>query len=222
VTEPPRRTAVYIDGFNLYYGALKGTSFKWLNARSMVRAVLNPENRIVLMKYFTAKVKALPTDPDAPVRQQTYLNAMNAHDPGVEIVYGRFFEVESSVTVMRFGAPRQIYGKTHVEKGTDVSLAVHLLNDAWHDRYDIGVVVSNDTDLAEAVRLAQSECGKVIGLIAPLLNPQRDGTPRRMSDALRRCTDFQRMIRGTALAGSQLPNPVVAPDGTQYAKPASW
>ena len=25
------RTRVYVDGFNLYYGALKGTSFKWLN-----------------------------------------------------------------------------------------------------------------------------------------------------------------------------------------------
>ena len=25
------RTRVYIDGYNLYYGCLKGTAFKWLD-----------------------------------------------------------------------------------------------------------------------------------------------------------------------------------------------
>ena len=35
------------------------------------------------------------------------------------------------------------------EKGSDVNLAVHLLNDAWLDRYECAVVVSNDSDLAE-------------------------------------------------------------------------
>jgi len=27
----PPRTIVYIDGFNLYYGAVRGSAFKWLN-----------------------------------------------------------------------------------------------------------------------------------------------------------------------------------------------
>ena len=27
----PMRTRVYVDGFNLYYGALKDTAFKWLD-----------------------------------------------------------------------------------------------------------------------------------------------------------------------------------------------
>ena len=34
------QTNVYIDGFNLYYGSLKGTPYKWLNPRSMVQALL--------------------------------------------------------------------------------------------------------------------------------------------------------------------------------------
>lgn len=34
------------------------------------------------------------------------------------------------------------------EKGSDVNLAVHLLNDGWLDAYDCAVVVSNDSDLA--------------------------------------------------------------------------
>lgn len=39
------------------------------------------------------------------------------------------------------------------EKGSDVNLAIHLLNDAWNNRFDVAVVVSNDSDLAEAMRL---------------------------------------------------------------------
>jgi uncharacterized LabA/DUF88 family protein len=216
------RTAIYVDGFNLYYGALKGSAYKWLDLRALAHAILRPENKIVLIKYFTARVGPMPTDRDAPQRQRAYLSAMVAHDPSIEIIYGRFFEVESSVTVDNGGRTRVVHGKRNTEKGTDVSLAVHLLNDAWLDKYDVAVVVSNDTDLAEAVRLARSECGKIVGLIAPLLNRQRSGYPRRMSDALRRCTSFQREMRATALAACQLPNPVIDAAGRQWGKPASW
>ena len=54
------------------------------------------------------------------------------------------------------------------EKGSDVNLAVHLLNDSWLDVYDCAVVVSNDSDIAEAMRLARHHHGKLIGLITPL------------------------------------------------------
>ena len=38
------RTYVYIDGFNLYYGALKGTAHKWLDINALFRNILRPEN----------------------------------------------------------------------------------------------------------------------------------------------------------------------------------
>lgn len=53
------------------------------------------------------------------------------------------------------------------EKDSDVNIAVHLLNDAWLDAYDCAVVVSNDGDLAEALRLVKLHHRKVIGLIFP-------------------------------------------------------
>ena len=28
---PPMKTTLYIDGFNLYYGVLKGSPYKWLD-----------------------------------------------------------------------------------------------------------------------------------------------------------------------------------------------
>ena len=53
------------------------------------------------------------------------------------------------------------------EKGSDVNLAVHLLNDGWLDAYDCTVVVSNDSDIAEAMRLVRQHRDKRIGLVTP-------------------------------------------------------
>jgi hypothetical protein len=51
---PPFRTYVYIDGFNLYYGQVKKTPYKWLNLDSMCRSYLNASNNDILkIKYFT-------------------------------------------------------------------------------------------------------------------------------------------------------------------------
>ena len=204
------RTAVYIDGFNLYYGCLKGTPNLWLDIDKLMQLVL-PKNEITLIKYFTARVKPTPTDPDAPQRQSVYLKALQAHIPHLEIIEGRFLRVTTTVEV----APRKfVRGQKSEEKGSDVNIAVHLLNDAWSDRYDIGVLVSNDTDLAEAMRLAQTDCGKTIGLVSPVCNKGR-----RVSEHLKRLANFQKSIRKSALPNSQLPSPI---PGTGLHRPKKW
>ena len=39
-----KRTIVYIDGFNLYYGLLRFTSYKWLDIVAFAKSLLpNPE-----------------------------------------------------------------------------------------------------------------------------------------------------------------------------------
>jgi hypothetical protein len=35
------RAYVYVDGFNLYYGALKGTKFKWLDLKKLGSKLIN-------------------------------------------------------------------------------------------------------------------------------------------------------------------------------------
>lgn len=188
----------------------------------MVQRVLAPTNQIVFLKYFTAMVRPTDADPSVAMRQQNYLRAIKAHDPLIEVIYGRFFEVDASISVTKNGRTYMVHGKKSVEKGTDVSLAVHLVNDAWLNLYDVAVIVSNDTDLAEGVRLArQAPCSKTVGLIAPLLNKQKDGQPRRMSRELRKTTSFQREIRPVALAQCQLPDPVMSA-GVAINKPSEW
>ena len=67
------RTFLYVDGFNLYYGALKGMPWKWLDLPALFAKVLQPHHDILTVKYFTARVSSTPTDPSKPQRQDVYL-----------------------------------------------------------------------------------------------------------------------------------------------------
>ena len=100
------RTRVYVDGFNLYYGALKGTSFKWLDPVRLSRILLPPECVIDKLRYFTARVSGIP-DPAALARQHTYLGALGTL-PEVEMHFGSFlFPVEGRGSV-RFAGKKAI------------------------------------------------------------------------------------------------------------------
>ena len=82
------RTRVYVDGFNLYYGALKGTQYKWLDPVGLTASLLPREYVIDRLRYFTARVSG-KVDPRAPARQRVHLKAL-ATLPEVDIHYGRF------------------------------------------------------------------------------------------------------------------------------------
>ena len=79
------RTRVYVDGFNLYYGALKGTPFKWLDPVRLSALLLPREHAIDRLRYFTARVSG-KLDPRAPARQQNYLKALSTL-PEIDIHY---------------------------------------------------------------------------------------------------------------------------------------
>ena len=205
------RTAIYVDGFNLYYGALKGTPYKWLDLNLLCRNILHPLHQINSIVYCTAMVRSAPANPNKAGRQKIYLKALQAHIPCFKTVYGHFGR-----TIQRLPPVDQTLGplvKVYrvEEKRSDVNLAVHLVNDARLERFDCAVVVSNDGDLAEALRIVKEECGKKVGLFTP--------GHRRVSTHLRRHSHFQRMIRTSNLAKSRLPNPI---PGTRICKPKGW
>ncbi|WP_338845278.1 NYN domain-containing protein [Massilia sp. W12] len=207
------RTSVYIDAFNLYFGALKDTPYRWLNLRAMCQAYL-PHNEITTIKYFTAKISARPHDPQQPVRQQTYLRAL-ATLPELEIVYGHYL----SHTVRARLAQPPSHGPATVEiikteeKGSDVNLASHLLHDAHLNQFDVAVVVSNDSDLLLPIRLVRTELGKKVGILNPQKHPSRALLPH---------IDFIKQIRTGVLAASQFPQQVQTAQGQIIHKPAGW
>lgn len=206
------RTIVYIDGFNFYYGQLKGTPYKWLNLSSLFKTILGKENKLVKVKFFTARVQSTKQDPQINIRQDTYLRALAVCCPEVETYFGHFLRHKVSAENANPPPSKVEIFKTE-EKGSDVNLALHVLNDAWADAYDCAVIVSNDSDLATSLQMVKEQHKKVIGLITP-------GAPKRnTSGQLRKHADFIKVIRPWALEKSLLCSPI---PGTEIKKPSSW
>jgi uncharacterized LabA/DUF88 family protein len=172
------RTNLYVDGFNLYYGAAKSTRLKWVNVIALAEAVL-PGLQVNRTRYFTAMVKSNPTDPQQAQRQQTYIRALETL-PNLTVHYGRY--QETRVTAKHCQPPPdtvQVY-KTE-EKGTDVNLATYMLVDAFRDDCDQLVVITNDSDLAEPIRIINAE----LNLKVIVLNPHSADTAARKNARLR-------------------------------------
>jgi uncharacterized LabA/DUF88 family protein len=97
------------------------------------------------------------------------------------------------------------------EKGSDVNLAAHLLNDAWNDRFDVAAVMSNDTDLVAPIRMVVAERRKPVYIICP---GRWAAAPK-----LTNVASGVRHIRGAMLAASQFADPI---PGTLISKPLTW
>ena len=207
------RTSVYVDGFNLYYRALKGTPYKWLDLKLLASNLLQPHNRITEIKYFTALVSGM-FDPGQPIRQKTYIRALEKYIPEISVYYGHFLSHAISAPKAPLSKPPTFTEIIRTEeKGSDVNLAVHLLNDAWLDKFDCAVIISNDSDLAEPIRLIREQHRtKKIGLLSPLIK----GHP---SHELQKHAHFVKRIRKGVLRISQLPSRI--PD-TKIHKPDAW
>jgi len=81
-----------VDGFNLYYGALKNTAYKWLDLDTLFRTLL-PSYNINRIRYFSARISGRAGNPQAPSRQATYLRALRTL-PNVTIHLGHFLASE--------------------------------------------------------------------------------------------------------------------------------
>lgn len=209
---PGVKTNVYVDGFNLFYGAVKGTPHKWLDLSTLCSALF-PNNQINRIRYFTAIVNARPPDHQQPVRQQTYIRALKTI-PDLSVHYGQF---RTRTVRMWLAKPPLIGGKTAEvlkteEKGSDVNLASYLLLDAFQKDCDVAIIVSNDADLKEPVRIASEELGIRVGVVNP--HP-----PKKRSYDLQ--PTFFKQLRTGPVAASQFPATMTDGQG-QFQKPASW
>ena len=203
---------MYIDGFNLYYGAVRRTPYKWLNLHTLCTLLL-PGYQIERIKYFTAHVQARPDDPDQSTRQQTYLRALRTL-PNLDIILGHFLTNEVSMRLVQPPAAGSAFVRVikTEEKGSDVNLAAHLLHDGHLGRYEAAVLLTNDSDLLEPVHMVRQDLGLSVGIINPHPHPSR---------VLVQQASFVRQIRRGVLAVSQFPPTLTDAIGT-FHKPSQW
>lgn len=214
---------MYVDGFNLYYGALKRTPHRWLDIGAFCRLLL-PKNDVQKVRYFTARVRPLPGKPDCDVRQQAYLRALQTL-PHVELHFGHFLSHPVSLplatpdgrAVMAGGKPRFATVLKAEEKGSDVNLAAHLVHDAHCGAFQVAVVISNDSDLAAPIELVTRDLGLPVGVA----NPHAENPRSRQSVQLRQAASFLKPVRQAALRKCQFP-PVLTDAAGTFHKPLTW
>jgi uncharacterized LabA/DUF88 family protein len=207
------RIGVYVDGFNLYYGAVRDTPYKWLDLLA-VSQFLFPADQIVSLKYFTALVSSRPNDPDKTNRQSIYIRALKTL-PRVEVILGSFLShaVDMVLASSPPGSPQFAKVLKTEEKGSDVNIAAHMINDGHKGLYDTAALITNDSDLKEAVRIVALELK--LGVV--VINPHQ----HRASRSLVNHATSVKQIRTGLLAACQLP-PTLQDAQGKITKPSRW
>jgi hypothetical protein len=215
-----KRVIVYVDGFNLYYGCLQGTPYRWLDIGALCQAML-PKDDIVGIKYFTAETGPRPwktgPQPKKSANQQLYLRALRTI-PELSIHFGRFFTnavPRRLVNPPKKGRKGALIWNTE-EKGSDVNLASYLLIDGFRARYDLAAVISNDSDLKEPIRFVREDLEAPVGILNPHPNRSWALSPPKLP-----LGSFYKPIRQGVLSASQFPYTLTDSRGT-FHKPAHW
>lgn len=201
------RVAVYVDGFNLYYGLRSRgwRRFYWLDVRALGQNLLRPGQRLVGVRYFTARVAG--RDRGKQRRQGVFLEALETL-AGVHTHYGHFLSKPRECRVC--GARWTVFE----EKMTDVNIAVRMLGDAQDDVFDTAILVSADSDLAGPVEAVLGRySGKRVVAVFP---------PGRRSDRLRQAASTAFTVGRKVLKDSQLPDRIAKADGFVLERPQRW
>jgi uncharacterized LabA/DUF88 family protein len=163
------------------------------------------------VKYYTApiKIRENDTDHDKPNRQQIYLRALRTV-PEIEITYGSF--LTHPVQMKRADGSGYVKVIKTEEKGTDVNIASHLINDGQKAEYDMAVVISNDSDLVEPIRIVIEEMKLPVVVVSPFATNAIE---------LKKIATLCKQIRKGVLNVSQFENMLTDEIG-EITRPEKW
>jgi 6-hydroxy-3-succinoylpyridine 3-monooxygenase len=199
-----KTSIIYVDGFNLYYGALRNSSEKWLDLNQYFRYV-RQDDTIKLIRYFTARTGSSD--------QESYLQALGTLT-NIEVDYGLFKMKRIRCRVgCGFTGSKEFLAPE--EKGTDVNIALRMLDDAYQGMCERIVLVSGDSDLVPTVKLVKQ---RFPNIKITVYVPARDAV-RGAARELRGAADKHLTLPLNLLARSQFA-PTLS--NGMIVKPKSW
>lgn len=222
-------TIVYIDGYNLFYGCLKHTNYKWLDLIKLfsehILKMQNPHFNVIKIKFFTADIKAKIATHGriAQKSQQDYHHALlRLYLTQIEIIKG-YYSLEKANFLVHQSPPdksKRCEVWKLEEKQTDVNIALTAYRDACKNQAKHLVFVSNDTDLAPALKALREDFKDTIqiGVIIPILKDSVRPNNKQLSEF----ADWTRQyILNSELENSQLPDKI-ATNKKPILKPSYW
>lgn len=140
---------LYIDGFNLYHSVTKyeAPHLKWLNLRKLGESIIDPESEILGPVTFCTAY--YPGDDKKKFRHDEYLCALRVVD--VTPVLGHYIHEPMSCRECEHEWEKP------TEKASDVNLALHLFNDARHNRFETAYLLTADSDQAATAKMFREE-----------------------------------------------------------------
>ena len=167
-----RRSAiVYVDGFNLYYGCLQGTPYRWVDPARSAPACC-PEDNVVAIRYFTAARRtATVRSPISRKRRRPICSPAHGPEPDhpSRSLHNQRDQRPAPSTHRRAGRPDTASLENRGEGLRRRTSPSYLLIDGFRARYDVAVVVSNDGD-QEPVRFVREDLKKPVGILNPHKN----------------------------------------------------
>jgi uncharacterized LabA/DUF88 family protein len=145
-TRPPA-VEIFVDGSNFNRACdREGISFRV--DMNLLATRLSRGYHFVQLRYYSAPLANVRSP--AFRAQQTFFGQLR-RSRRIELVLGRH------------EPRRDRYGQRyHVEKETDVNLAVDMVVGAYEDRFDVAMLVAGDTDYVRAIRAAQARGKRIV------------------------------------------------------------
>ena len=201
------RVAIYIDGFNFYYG-LKSKNWKrfyWLDIVKFFENFLKPNQDLISITYFSA----IPLEKGKHDRQDLLFSA-NKLNPKFQIELGRYMPKNKKCS--NCGNKQ----KSFEEKETDVKIAVKMISDVIYDNCDISILVSADSDLVPPINfIREYKPSHKIYIYFP---------PNRFSSNLNSIANNIKKLDGSfkLFESSLLPDEIELQNGYKIKKPENW
>ncbi|PRC91030.1 NYN domain [Solimicrobium silvestre] len=220
----------------MYYGRLRGTSFKWLDIVQLFQALLiqrSQNEHLEKVNFFTAPALA-----NFATHGVASVNAQSAYHRALKKLHGDRLEItngthtfDSKGTLLPAFTSGQPYNRTNrvrvwklEEKKTDVNLALSMYRDATKGLYDRIILVSNDSDAEPALQVIRQDFPHImIGVVMPIHPPKPGSTVnRRASGSLSNHSDWAiTHLTDDQLSLAQLPS-MVSTNKKPILKPEHW
>ncbi|HLD06626.1 MAG TPA: NYN domain-containing protein [Candidatus Nanoarchaeia archaeon] len=173
-----KRVFVYYDGSNFYHTCLYNYGIKEIDFYHMTNQLLDIQNEeLVRIKYFNAPIN----QQENPIQYADQLKFFSRirKTPFLELYLGRLVRrplKKINIVCRKCGHQKTKlvtcpFCNDHIdittcykssEKGVDVQLAINMLLDALHDKYDVALLFSGDADYCPAIRHIIKELKKEV------------------------------------------------------------